>query len=398
MLKTIRFCNFKSISDRPVSLGNLNVLIGANAAGKSNFVDGLRFIHDLLNHGLSIAIGRRLGWENVLSRDKPASEKITAHILHEFQGPDRTVKFGKKTYTPRDIEYTVEAAYSRKRTYLHSEILKARFQQDANEITERFERSRSKVSVDSSIRSAKRPESFKLPKQLQDKPFLQSGFYLVGSLLLSDCITHWRFYDLDVSASRRPCIDEGQDILLDDGRNLAVILDRLRLSSSQAVRDRIMKLMSILVPGFDSWKTEQQFDGTLGFRIREQHITKDLLPKMISDGTIRLLSLLLALLYQSSQAALICIDEPERHLHPQLLKTLVEIMRDVSQQTQLVVTTHSPELVKWLQPNEVFMVDKVDTVTRILPAQNISMIDKFLQDFSLDELWLGGYLQGGKIL
>ena len=73
-------------------------------------------------------------------------------------------------------------------------------------------------------------------------------------------------------------------------------------------------------------------------------------------------------------------------------------MREVSERTQLIVTTHSTELVKWLKPSEVLMVDKIDTVTHIVQAQNISMVDKFLEEFSLDELWLGGYLKGGKIL
>ncbi|GAJ18878.1 unnamed protein product, partial [marine sediment metagenome] len=130
----------------------------------------------------------------------------------------------------------------------------------------------------------------------------------------------------------------------------------------------------------------------------EKGMVKALLPEMVSDGTIRLLSMLLALLYQPTKAALICIDEPERYLHPQVLKPIVEIMREVSEKTQLIVTTHSTELVKWLQPSEVLMVDKIDTVTHIVQAQNISMVDKFLEEFSLDELWLGGYLKGGKIL
>ncbi len=228
---------------------------------------------------------------------------------------------------------------------------------------------------------------------------MQETFFFLGSFLLSDFITEWRFYDLDVKASRRSCLDEGQPVLLGDGRNLAIILDKLRRdSSSRAIRDRILNLMSILIPGFERWRPARQYDGSLGYKIYEKGMVKALLPEMVSDGTIRLLSMLLALLYQPTKAALICIDEPERYLHPQVLKPIVEIMREVSEKTQLIVTTHSTELVKWLQPSEVLMVDKIDTVTHIVQAQNVSMVDKFLEEFSLDELWLSGYLKGGKIL
>ncbi len=398
MLKTIRLSNFKSISDEPTLLGNFNVLIGANAAGKSNFVDALRFIHDIMSDGLSSAVGRRIGWENVLTREKEQREKIAVEIFYDLKDMADEIKIKRKTYKPLDLKYKLQANYIMKRLYLNSESLKARFDCNGAEITENFVRSRRKVEVRSPISLGEKTKSLNIPKQLEDKPFLQGGFFCIGSFLLSEFINGWRFYDLDVNAARRPCTDESQAILLDDGRNLASILDRLRASSSRATRERILKIMSILVPCFDSWKTARQFDGSLGFKIREKGITKALLPKMLSDGTIRLLSILLALLYQPSRAALICIDEPERYLHPQVFETLVEIMRDVSKKTQLIATSHSTELVKWLKPSELLMVDKIDNVTRIVRAQDVSMVHKFLEQFSLDELWLGGYLKGGKIL
>jgi predicted ATPase len=156
--------------------------------------------------------------------------------------------------------------------------------------------------------------------------------------------------------------------------------------------------MSHLIPGFERWRPARQYDGSLGYKISEKGMARALLPEMVSDGTIRLLSILLALLYQPTEAALICVDEPERYLHPQVLKPLVEIMREVSERTQVIVTTHSTELVKWLKPSEVLMVDKINNVTHIVQAQSISMVEKFLEELTLDELWLGGYLKGGKTL
>lgn len=399
MLRTVHLSNFKSISNQPVSLGNFNVLIGANAAGKSNFVDTLRFIHDMLGEGASTAVGRRLGWNNLLTRGKKKSTTITAELLYDLREIRQPLRLGKKGYKPREINYRFEVASKAKRIYLNSETLNARFECNGDEFEEMFERTRQKVNIHSSIGLPGHPKSISVPRQLEDKLFIKGGELVsIGSILLSQFISGWRFYDLDVNVSRTPCVDEGQDILLNDGRNLAAVLDRLKSPSARVVHQRILKIMSILIPGFEKWEIEQQFDGSLGFKVYEKGMTKALLPKMVSDGTIRLLGILLALLYQASRAILICIDEPERYLHPQVLKPIVEVMRDVSKRTQLIVTTHSAEMVKWLEPSEVLMVDKIEGVTQIVRAQDVSMVEKFLEEFTLDELWLGGYLKRGKTI
>jgi len=396
MLKKIKISNFKSLSDRTVSLNKLNVLIGANAAGKSNFVDAIRFIHEIITDRVSKAVGKRLGWTNVITRGKDKSSKISVEIRCDLS--KAYPKKGRSIYKYKPIEctYKFEAGYSRRKYFLESEFLEARLKIQGKEITESFNRSRSKVQILES-ELWKKQKTISISSPLKDIPFLQSAWGNISSIFLSNLVKNWRFYDLDVNAARRPCIEETEDFLLDDGHNLASVLDRLKTRSSQKIKKRILDLMSILVPSFEGWKTEYQFDGSLGFTIKEKGIEKPLLPKMVSDGTIRLLSLLLALLYQPSQPSLICIDEPERYLHPQVLETLVEIMRDISNETQIIVTTHSSELVKWLQPDEVLMVDKIDGITRIARAQDISMINKFIEEFSLDELWLKGYLEGGKV-
>jgi predicted ATPase len=166
----------------------------------------------------------------------------------------------------------------------------------------------------------------------------------------------------------------------------------------QKVYNRILSLMSILVPKFSKWKPERLVDGSVTFGIYEDGIAKPLLPAMISDGTIRLLSMLVSLLYAPDRSSIICIDEPERYLHPQVFGPLIEIMREVSNKTQLIITTHSPEIVRRLKPSEVLLVDKINNSTHLVNASDTVMIDKFLEEFSLDELWLTGYLKGGKAL
>lgn len=401
MLKMIRVTNFKSISNEPVLLENFNVLIGANAAGKSNFVDALRFIYDVNKDRLSSAIGKRLGWENVLTREKDKRDKIAVAILCELSEMEETIRIRKKGYDSINVEYNFETGYSKKRYFIDSEIFIAQFKKKDSEYIERFDRNRNKAKIPIHHKAKEEIRSFRIPSQMKDSLFLPHAYPNLSVFYLTNFIRDWRFYDLDVNVARRPCYEDSQGFLLEDGHNLASILDGLRTLKTEiakSIRRQILNMMPTLIPGFEDWKTEQLYDGSLGFSIKEKGITKPLLPKMVSDGTIRLLSILLALLYQPYRARLICLDEPERYLHPQVLEPLIEIMRTVSKKTQLIVTTHSAELVKYLKPNEVLMVDKKDNVTHIVRAKDIEMVDKFLEEFTLDELWLGGYLKGGKII
>ena len=100
-------------------------------------------------------------------------------------------------------------------------------------------------------------------------------------------------------------------------------IEKSKSQSIITVKERILRIMANLVPQFDRWKTQRQFDDSINFSIFEKGIEKPLIPNMVSDGTVRLLSLLLALLYRTEHSPLICIDEPERYLHPQVLEEIV---------------------------------------------------------------------------
>jgi predicted ATPase len=399
MIKKVKFLNFKSMPEYPITLNNLNVLIGKNASGKSNFVDGLKFIHDILKNGLGDSVGRRFGWENALTREKGKSERIKLYLNFNFDDEESkkyAIRFAnKKVHEPIKLDYSIEVSCVGKRFYIEEEKLASVFMEKGNEQKESFTRTRKKVTC-SSFMNPKSSRTINIPPQRQDTLFIHGGYYCLGSILLDGIISSWRFYAIDVNSARQPSFESTRDILSDNGHNLAQVLDSLNSSYAQDVRlirDRIVNLMKILIPGFSSWQTQRQADGSLGYVIIEDKIKKGLFPKMISDGTIRILGILLALLYHPKKPSLICVDEPERCLHPQVLKSIVELIRDVSKNTQVIVTTHSTELVRWLEASEVLMVSKENTSTRVFRAESISMIDKFLEELSMDELWLGDYLK-----
>ncbi len=400
MIDKIQLTNYKSITNKDISLGNFNVFVGANATGKSNFVDGFRFIKDAKNEEIPVAISRRFGWTNVLRRGIGKKQTISFMVSYDFS--DRTIRFtiSQREYRLVRVRYHVEIGYGNRRYHVLSEKYESISQSEGKEYKEYFHRIGDRVKYNSLLTTTL-SSSIEIPVQLREKLFLKGGFFLVTSAIFDSVIDLWRFYDFDVKLARMSCIDTGQDVLASDACNLSLILDRISKSKNPIMirlYDRILRVMSILVPQFDNWKTQRQFDNSINFSILEKGIEKPLIPGMISDGTIRLLSLLLALLYRTEQGPLICIDEPERYLHPQVLEEIVGIMREVSKKTQLIITTHSPELVKHLNPNELFLVDKVDNITEIVNAKSKDMVDEFLKEFTLDELWLMGHLEGGKAI
>ena len=127
---------------------------------------------------------------------------------------------------------------------------------------------------------------------------------------------------------------------------------------------------------------------------REQDIDPDIIfgPNQLSDGTLRLMALI-TLLLQPQPPELIIIDEPELGLHPYAILVLTALLKSVSRQTQIIVSTQSVTLVDQLEPEHIVVVDRVDdqSVFRRLNEQDLG---SWLEDYSLGELWEKNVLGG----
>jgi predicted ATPase len=397
MIKNIKVEKFKSLDNLNLDLGKFNVFVGSNASGKSNIVDALSFLSDCLANGVSTAVGMRLGWRNLLKR----GSRSTDNVLFNYQFNLKelcNIELKNVEYCPLEFSYDFSINSIKDQTKIKSEGLKGAFKslKKNTQFEDYFLRKRESVER-SGILTKGKVQPIKIPTQLKDDLFLRAPFFSVSADLTSQYIRGWKFYNFDVNLSRIPSREEAVSSLANDGHNLAHMLNELAKPENEKVRERIKKVMKGLVPEFEDWDTERQFDGTLGFKVVEKGVDGAFLPKMISDGTIRLLCILVALLHQKEHTSLICIDEPERCIHPQVLKTLVEIMREVSSKTQIIITTHSIEMARWLKPEELYLVDKRDNCTEVISGKDVPSIEEFLKEFRLDELWTMGYLKKGTI-
>ena len=192
------------------------------------------------------------------------------------------------------------------------------------------------------------------------------------------------------SMRRAQQTDLPSDFLEEDGRNLSLILNDLQfqgvlpliVEKLQTVYDDVRDVI-VRVNG-----------GTVQTFVQERGMNSPISAARLSDGTLRYLCLL-AILYHPTLPPLICLEEPEVGMHPDLMSSLAEIIKEASQRTQLIVTTHSDLLVSKFtdQPESVIVCERSPEGTTLqrLDAQNL---EGWLDEYSLGEVWLKGGIGG----
>lgn len=182
------------------------------------------------------------------------------------------------------------------------------------------------------------------------------------------------------------------DHLLEDATNLGLVLNRYRTDavSKQSVVDGL----------------RQVFDGIVAYEVRIEGGTVQLLLEeergwfipatRLSDGTVRWLSLL-AVLLDPEPPRLVCIEEPELGLHPDLMPTLARFLKEASARTQLIVTTHSDTLVDAFHdsPEDILVCERERGATTMRRLDPVSLA-KWLEDYRLGQLWSKGLLGGNR--
>ncbi|MBE9125102.1 MULTISPECIES: AAA family ATPase [unclassified Coleofasciculus] len=176
--------------------------------------------------------------------------------------------------------------------------------------------------------------------------------------------------------------------LLEDGSNIGLVFNNLQYQlGSKTIIDNLKKFYEEVEE-----LTVRIYSGTVQIFIREEGLIQPIPINRLSDGTLRYL-FLLALLLDPTPPPLICIEEPEIGLHPDILPTIAELLIEASQRTQLIVTTHSDALVSALPPESVLVCER-DEKGSHLKRLNPEDLKEWLEDFSLGHLWRMGEIGG----
>lgn len=393
-LRRISATNFRSLRNVDVSLGPLNVLVGPNEAGKSNFLDLIEFLGDSSRLDLSEALRLRGGLDRVRFRGEGESGAVSIHVWANV------TKFSSATAPD---EYDLRFFSRRLRQSESASILvrneEFRFKRTAGRgrrITVNGDRVElvdwKGEQATAEQKLALRSDSLAL-STLTRLPESQGGDEVRR---FANLFTTFRVFNVDVESARQPArrSDEG---LASDASNLASALESLA-DHEQIWRDLLSDARE-MIPGFVDIEFERVGGSAAGVSIKlvERGLRDSTDLADASFGTIRLLALL-ALLYDPKPPAITCIEEIDHGLHPYVFDRLVERLREASQRTQLLVATHSPALVNRLRPEELLVTERAGDGSTRLPALNGSKIAAKVEAaggmLELGELWFSGGLGG----
>jgi predicted ATPase len=220
--------------------------------------------------------------------------------------------------------------------------------------------------------------------------------YPAASAVLEE-LGGWTFYrDIDVgpeSLVRQPALLRPDIRLLPNGSNLSSVFYAIQQGHPDDWSE-ILEIVNTAYPGFVKLSVPPGGgDGKVHLRWFEEPYQKEgVSANLLSDGTLKLLCLI-AILMNPDPPPLICIDEPEVGLHPDWIKLVAEMMQSAAARTQLIVATHSPQIVARLDPEQVIVAEKENGETRLTRLESRDL-EKWLKDFNLSDLWLAGHFGG----
>lgn len=354
-LRRVLLNNYKSIAKCSVQLGPLNFLVGPNGAGKSNFLDALRFVTESLNTSLDHALRERGGITEVRRRS-------SGHPTHFGVRLEFVLPSGDVGYYAFRIGALPERGF-------HVQQEECWVYGPGALDPPHYYRVESGSVIDSYPKI--------VPAAAADRLYLVAASGLPEFRPLYDMLLHMGFYNLNPEEIRHLQTPDSGEVLRRDGGNLASVLNVLAKDHSEA-KGLIVKLLEAVVPGVLDVSVRQVHNKeTLEFR---QKVGSNEAPwrfsaENMSDGTLRALGVLTAL-FQSvnggtRRVPLVGIEEPEVAVHPGAAGVLRDALQVAAQSTQVIVTSHSPDLLddKEIRDDWVLAVVNENGETRIGPLK-----------------------------
>jgi predicted ATPase len=361
MIVKIQIKGYKSIRDITIELKPLNILIGANGVGKSNFISFFRLLHNLYEQRLQ-NYAMQQGANNLLHFGRKTTESIYGKLFFKDSpdSVDSNSYYFEVTPTEDDSLFIEREGSG----YL------AKWEDDTKNYFYNIDRKESHIKDSATYRDR----------------YLR---YYFQSFKI------YHFHDTSPSAPlRSSCQIDDNIILKENGSNLPAFLYLLQERYSKHFK-RIEKVIKSVVPFFERFELKPD-------RLNPERIKLEWLEinhpenyfnaNHFSDGTLRFIALC-TLLMQPNLPKTILIDEPELGLHPVAIKKLAGIIRKASAKTQIIISTQSVTLVDNFTPEDILTVDREGNQT-ILSRLDGEGLTEWLDDYSLGDLWNKNVIKG----
>lgn len=343
----------------------INVLIGANGCGKSNFVSFFYLLRELVEGRLEKAVNKAGGADTQLYLGPKFTERIEARL-----------EFGANGYMFA-LEPTADnrLIFGDERIEYHAEP-----------------RMRTK-SVDRSIGQGHSESKLKVHSDDRYKRTITEQVY--------DAIASWTVYHVhdtsETAAMRRLCSVRDCERLRPDAGNLAPFLNFLREDDKKTYK-LIVDTVKLVAPFFKNFKfrpKKRKDDELVQLEWIQEGSDYPFHPSQLSDGTLRFIALATALL-QPNPPATILIDEPELGLHPFALEMLGNLILQAQERTQLIVSTQSVSLLNSFEPEQIVVVERQEGESTFRRLEK-SSLTTWLEEYTLGELWQKNIYGGGPV-
>jgi predicted ATPase len=391
MLKSITIENFFSFG-KPTKIelnAGLNILVGINASGKSTIIKALQLLYETV-------CGK--GYEKLIMEDWGGFEAVQnytiqeKHIIVIFEfSKDYLNKFSEEKWTENPIYFLG-------------------ISKNKNNVVQAFDSLYTKNADGSMIlhlyREYTEQNVYKIFYEVNGEKKTTDDIYnglLIRSIIDSKIIQTLRssvfliqtYYSFDVSLKskiRAATAYTTEYSLSTTGENLTTVLQHIKNYYSLSY-EQIETLLQKVNPHFKDISF-----GILGSRsiltLREKKLNRTILSDHISEGTLRFL-LLLAITCNPARGSLVCLDEPDMGLHPDMISTIADTLKEAAKTSQFIISTHSPLLLNEFDLEDIIVIEKDADNQSIAKTFNADDFAEWSNQYLAGQLWLMGKL-GGK--
>ncbi len=364
MLKKIELQGYKSIKNLSIELNNINILIGANGTGKSNFISFFKFLRWMMqNPGqLQFFVAQSGGANSFLFDGSEVTPQIKAELNFETDA-------GRNDYCIRLFHAASDTLIFAEEKYRFSNYIYNSFADW--------------ISLDSGHR-----ESRLIDQANQGDRTAR----VILSLIQKDCVVYQFHNTSDTARIKRRWDINDNRYLKEDAANLAPFLWRLRENEPKSYL-RIVATVRQIAPFFADFVLEPIGNSVI-LQWREYNTDMIFSSHQASDGTLRSLSLITLLLQPEDQLPdVIILDEPELGLHPYAINIIAELMQSISHRTQIILATQSTILIDCFEPEDIIVVERRERES-LFHRLDSQRLQEWLEDYLLSELWQKNVIGG----
>jgi predicted ATPase len=404
MIKQIKITHFYSFKETTIDLHpETNILIGINGSGKSNFLRVIRLLREGVGGvGLKKHIYDHLGgFDNCLFKGVKREQSQSIDIQFTLDGAKITEGEYGYRFTD-DILYEISISKSAgnfTNYYIKEKISTIKgfnylnFESGIGFLTERVlennSHSNKRVGETQRIKYTDFDQQELVLAEISDSERYPALVALKRAI--KDIMVYDYFDTTPKSLIRKPMLPTSERRLLADGTNLTQILNTIKINHKAQYR-KIIEMLQEVNPNFSGF--DFNLVGTnIELMLEENGLDSSIHVSAISDGTLRYLCLL-AVLYNPERGRLICIDEPEVGLHPDMILNIANAIKEASEGSTMIISTHSENLLNYFEIENAKVFGKDEHNSTTVTSYTQAQFEGWYEEFTLGKMWRQGDLGG----